>query len=198
MKQVVFNALQTSLSGGIGRYSYELAKEMYKLDRIDLKIVIREEDKNLFDFAKQDDLIIAKGIKDSKSRNYYEQLKLPKLIHELYPKAIIHYPDSMAPLLAKNKVIITIHDLAFKSLKNAFTWKTVLWKSFMTKLSIKKAYKIIAITNFARDEVLKHYNIETDKVDVVYNGFNDFSKEQIEYKNISKKILNLKNKEYIL
>ena len=31
--------------------------------------------------------------------------------------AIIHYPDTMAPILSKNKVIITIHDLAFKTLK---------------------------------------------------------------------------------
>lgn len=198
MEQVIFNALQTSLNGGIGRYSYELAKEMYKLGKIDLKIVIREEDKTIFGFAEKTDLIVAEGIKDSKSRNYYEQFKLPKLIYKLYPKAIVHYPDSMAPLLAKNKVIITVHDLAFKSLKNAFTWKTVLWKNFMTNLSIKKACKIISITNFAKDEILKHYNIASDKINVVYNGFNDFSKEPIIYENISNNILRLSYKPYIL
>lgn len=198
MEQVVFNALQTSLSGGIGRYSYELAKEMYKLGKIDLKIVIREEDKKMFDFAEKTDLIVAKGIKDSKSRNYYEQFKLPKLIYKLYPNAIVHYPDSMAPLLAKNKVIITVHDLAFKSLKNAFTWKTVLWKSLMTKLSVKKSCKIIAITNFAKSEILKHYSSVSDKINVAYNGFNDFSKEPIILKNISNNILKFSDKPYIL
>ena len=194
----MFNALQTSLSGGIGRYSYELAKQLYLDNKCTIKIVIREEDKNLFEFAKIEDLIVAKGIKNSKERNIYEQFKLPKIIHNNYPEAIVHYPDTMAPLFSKNKVVITIHDLAFKSLKNVFTWKTVLWKNTITKLSIKKADKIIAITNFTKSEILKHYpKISEEKIDVVYNGFNDFSKEPINEEKIGEKILSIKNP-YIL
>lgn len=198
MKQVVFNALQTSLSGGIGRYCYELSKAVYKRHEVDFKIVIREEDKDLFDFASNKDLIIIYGIKNSMQRNYYEQFKLPKLIYKKYPDAIIHYPDTMAPLCSKNKIIITIHDLAFKSFKNAFTWKTTIWKNFITALSIKKASKIIAITNFARSEILKYYPDVKNKVKVVYNGFNDFSKELIDINNVNKSILNLKGNKYIL
>lgn len=99
MKQVVFNALQTSLSGGIGRYSYELSKEIYNVHKIDFKIVVRKEDLNLFSFADVKDLIIAKGIKNSKDRNYYEQFVLPKLISKKYPRAIIHYPDRYGSII---------------------------------------------------------------------------------------------------
>jgi Glycosyltransferase len=195
---VVFNALQTSLSGGIGRYSYELAKELYIENPANIKIAIREEDLELFSFVKNEDLIIADNVKNSKSRNIYEQFKLPQLVYKKYPNAIIHYPDSMAPLFAKNKIVITIHDLAFKSLKNVFTWKTILWKNFVTRLSIKKADKIIAITKFTESEILKHYpTIEKDKMSVVYNGFNDFSKESLNKENIQNKIRNI-NKSYIL
>lgn len=198
MSQVVFNALQTSLSGGIGRYCYEVSKAIYKQHKIDFKIVIREEDKGLFSFADIEDLIIVEGIKNAKQRNFYEQFKLPKLIYKKYPDAIIHYPDTMAPIFAKNKVIITVHDLAFKSLKDAFTWKTTLWKNFITDLSIKKAHKIIAITEFAKNEILKYYPMVNDKISVVYNGFNNFSKEPIDVSNINQKILDLKNGKYIL
>ncbi|MBV4417557.1 glycosyltransferase family 4 protein [Clostridium tyrobutyricum] len=195
---VVFNALQTSLSGGIGRYCYELSKSIYQQHKINFKIVIREEDKKLFDFANSENLIIVKNINNGKQRNYYEQFKLPKLIYEKYPNAIIHYPDTMAPLFAKNKIVITVHDLAFKSLKGAFTWKTNLWKNFSTGLSMKKADKIIAITNFAKDEMLKYYPNIHNKISVVYNGFNDFSKDPIHLNNINKNILNLKDTKYIL
>lgn len=199
MRQVIFNALQTSLSGGIGRYSYELSKAIYQQEAIDFKIVIREEDKALFNFANEKDLIIVRGIKNSKSRNCYEQFILPKLIYKTYPEAIVHYPDSMAPLLAKNKVVITIHDLAFKSVKGAFVWRVTLWKRIMTRLSIKKADKIIAITNFAKSEILKYYSdIYINKIEVVYNGFNDFAKNPIVLENVSNKILLLENIEYIL
>ncbi len=195
---VIFNALQTSLSGGIGRYSYELSKAIYLQNSIEFKIVIREEDKKLFKFASDEDLIIVKGIKNSKDRNIFEQFKLPKLIHKSYPNAIIHYPDTMAPLFSKNKVVITVHDLAFKSLKGAFTWKTTLWKNVITELSIKKADKIIAITNFTKEEILKHYKVIESKINVIYNGFNDFSKENIEENKIREKIVNLKKENYIL
>lgn len=198
MKQVVFNALQTSLSGGIGRYSYELVKSIHLLSKVDLKIVIRQEDREIFKFADDKELIIAKNIKDSRGRNYYEQFKLPEIIKEKYPKAVIHYPDSMAPLFAKNKVVITVHDLAFKSLKNAFTFKSTLWKNVITDLSIKKADKIIAITNFAKNEVLKYYDIKTDKIDVIYNGFNNFSRDSIVLEYVSECILKVIRRPYIL
>lgn len=194
---IIFNALQTSLNGGIGRYSYELAKELYSNNPKKIKLVIRDQDKNLFNFVNKEDLIIAYNINNSKERNVYEQFKLPRLIHKNYPDAIIHYPDSMAPLLCKNKIVITIHDLAFKSMKNIFTWKTNIWKNIITSLSIKKASKIIAITKFTKSEILKYYSkVDKNKICVVYNGFNDFSKEKIEEKNIRNDIKKLDN--YIL
>ena len=196
---VVFNALQTSLNAGIGRYSYELAKELYINNPKNIRIAIREEDLELFSFARNEDLIIATNIKNSKIRNIYEQFKLPQIVYKKFPNAIMHYPDSMSPLFAKNKVIITIHDLAFKSVKGAFTWKTTIWKNIMTNLSIKKADKVIAITNFAKSEIEKYYkNIDLNNISVVYNGFNDFSKEPINFDNINKGIVDLKNKNYIL
>lgn len=196
-KKVVFNALQTTLSGGIGRYSYELAKNMYMQGNYNIKLVVREEDFSLFSFANQEDLIIAKGIKNSLYRNFYEQFILPNIVYKKYPDAIIHYPDTMAPILSKNDVVITIHDLAFKSLNDVFTKKTVLWKNFITQLSIKKAKYIIAITNFTKTEIFKHFpSLANEKVHVVYNGFNRFNQE-INYSNISKEILNIPNK-YIL
>ena len=175
----ILNALQTSLSGGIGRYSYELSKSLYEKEKSNIKIVIREEDKKDFLFAKDEDLIIVKNIKSGIHRNIYEQIILPFKARKINKKAILHYPDSMAPLLALNDVVITVHDLAFKTLKGAFTWKTALWKKIITPLSIIKAKKVVAITEFAKSEIYTHYRkIAKDKVVVVYNGFNNLNVEK--------------------
>ena len=195
---IVFNALQTTLSGGIGRYAYELSKSLYNIEK-NIKIVIRKEDEELFYFAKKEDLIIVENISNSIKRNIYEQLKLPFLIRKKYPKAILHYPDSMAPLLSRNKVVITVHDIAFKTLTDVFTWKAKLWKNFSTKFSLKKADRIIAISEYTKKEIIKHYgNKYEKKINIVYNGFNDFSNEEINLDNIRKDIIDLKNKKYIL
>ncbi|MCR3757949.1 glycosyltransferase family 4 protein [Clostridium felsineum] len=198
MKQVIFNALQTSLNGGIGRYSYELSKAIYMKKKFDFKIVIREQDASLFDFACDQDLIRVSKIENSLKRNYYEQFILPKIINKKYSNSIVHYPDTMAPIFLENKVITTVHDLAFKTLKKSFTLKTELWKNFITDLSVKKSEKIIAITNFAKEEIMKYYKINSNKIHVIYNGFNEFSQKPIEYNKISSQLMELENKKYIL
>ena len=196
---VVFNALQTSLSGGIGRYSYELSKSIYLKKALDLKIVVRKEDLSLFNFANKEDLIIAENIKNSIDRNRYEQFILPKLVNKKYPNAVIHYPDSMAPFICRNKIIITVHYLAFKSLKSEFTNKTIIWKRIATKFSVKKAKYIITITNFTKNEIKKHYKQHiANKIQVIFNGFNKFSDDKINESNINKDILDLKKSNYIL
>lgn len=195
---VVFNALQTSLSGGIGRYSYELAKAIYLKGTINFKIVVRQEDIDRFDFAKDEDLIIVSGITNSKDRNYYEQFVLPKEVGRKYPDAILHYPDSMAPLFGKNKSVITIHDLAFLSRPRDFVAKTRYWKKLVTKLSVRKAEKIISITEFAKDQIKEYYSKYSYKAHTIHNGFNDFSKEDIDIDKVSEKVKAYAGKPYIL
>lgn len=195
---IIFNALQTSLSGGLGRYCFELSKAIYELKEIEIKIVIRYEDREKFNFAEEEDLIIVKDIESSKNRNYYEQFVLPKEVEKKYGDAIIHYPDIMAPILSKNKVVITVHDMAFRSVKGAFTFKSTVWKNFIMHLSIKKADKVVVITDFTKSEVERYYPNYISKVGTIYNGFNNFANDNINLKNINKEILDLTSKKFLL
>ena len=196
---ILFNALQKSISAGIGRYSFELSKELYELLKNDIKIVIREEDLEDYSFVNSKSLIIFKNIKNSKDRNLCEQIYLPKIISSKFKGSLVHYPDSMAPIFLKSKkIIITVHDLAFKSLSGAFTKKSVLWKSLSTGLSVKKCNRIISITNFSKNELNKHYKNLENKISVVYNGFNKLSDNSLNEENISTKIKEMSSKNYIL
>lgn len=195
---IIFNALQTGLNGGIGRYSYELAKELYNISNENLKIIIREQEKDKFSFAKESDLIKIKGINTSKDRNIYEQLKLPKLINRNYKNCIFHNPDSILPRGLKCKSIITIHDLAFKSIKKDFSRKSRIWKDISVKYALKKADKIICITNFSKKEIENYFGDKySSKISVVYNGFNNFSNEEIVIKNVSENIKQVIREKYI-
>ena len=178
---LIVNALQTSMNGGIGRVSYNAAKALYLNNENNVRVVIREKDLSAFDFVMQKDLIIAKGIKNSKDRNYYEQFTLPKYVKKNYEKPILFYPDSMGPIFSSVPFIIIVHDLAFKSLKQAFTWKSILWKRIATKISVKKSIHIVTDSDFSRSEILKYYKkIEANKITSVKLSFNDFSKEIID------------------
>lgn len=196
---ILFNALQKSISAGIGRYSFELSKELYELLKSDIKIIIREEDLEDYSFVNSKSLMIFKNVKNSKDRNLCEQIYLPKIISSKFKNCLVHYPDSMAPIFLNNKnIVITVHDLAFKSLSGAFTKKSVLWKSLITGLSVKKCNRIISITNFSKNELNKHYKNLENKINVVYNGFNKLNDNVLNENNVSIKIKELSSKNYVL
>lgn len=196
---ILFNALQKSISAGIGRYSYELSKELYFLLNKDIKIIIRHEDLEDYKFVKSDSLLVFKNIKNSKDRNLFEQIHIPKLVNQNFKDSIVHYPDSMIPIFSNNKkMVITVHDLAFKTMSNTFTKKTVLWKNFMTNIGVKKANRIISITNFSKSELCKYYDSIDSKIDVVYNGFNRLGDTEIKHDNISNKVKDMCLNKYIL
>lgn len=195
---IVFNALQTSLSAGIGRTSYGIAKALYEANDIEVKLVIREEDLNKFSFVEKKDLIIATGINNSLKRNYYEQFILPRLVKKNYPNAIIYFADTMGPIFGKIPFIITINDLAFKTLNKSFSFKSTIWKNLITDLSVKRCVHIITISNFSKSEVLKHYKqIENSMVTPIHIGFNNFSNEDINFDKIRNEIKENAKEKYI-
>lgn len=196
---VLFNALQKSISAGIGRYSFELSKELYFLLGNDMKIIIREEDLKDYGFVNSKSLLIFKDIKGSRDRNLFEQIYLPKIINDKFKHSVVHYPDSIGPIFLKNnKFVITVHDLAFKTISNSFTLKTKLWKNLMTNISVKKSNSIISITNFSKNELCKYYKGIEDKVNVIHNGFNKLSDLNINLKNVSENLRSITNKKYVL
>lgn len=196
---VLFNALQKSISAGIGRYSFELSRELYFLMKDEIKIIIREEDLKDYGFVNSKSLLIFKDIKNSRDRNLFEQIYMPRIIKEKFKDSIVHYPDSIAPIFSNSKkIVITVHDLAFKSVPNSFTKKTIVWKNLMTNISVKKSNSIISITNFSKKELCKYYKNIDQKITVVHNGFNNLSNVKINFENISPKLNELIRKKYIL
>ena len=50
--------------------------------------------------------------------------------------------------------------------------KAVEKKVTTTATVAKKATKIVTVSNFSKEDIIKQYKIEANKIDVVYNGIN--------------------------
>lgn len=72
----------------------------------------------------------------------------------------------------ETKYVITIHDLAFKFFPEHFPRKD-LWKlNFFTDTAVKRADRIIAISQSTKEDILKFYpKIDPGKIFVVHHGF---------------------------
>jgi glycosyltransferase involved in cell wall biosynthesis len=88
--------------------------------------------------------------------------------------AVLWMPLHNMPILhrKKLKVVVTIHDLAFKIFPQYFPKKELAKLNRLTDCAIKNADGIIAVSQATRDDILKFYpGVSAGKIKVIHHGF---------------------------
>lgn len=97
----------------------------------------------------------------------------------------IYHGQYFLPPLCNCNSIITVHDVSFLSNPEWFTSREKLMFKFFNT-AVKKSAKIITVSNFAKQEILKYFKIDEKKISVIYNGVADIFKSPINNDTISK------------
>lgn len=71
----------------------------------------------------------------------------------------------------KKPYVITVHDLIAFKFKDS-SYKAKMYQPLMTKI-IKNAERIISISNNTKTDIIETFNINPEKIDVVYHGYNN-------------------------
>ncbi|HOW60238.1 MAG TPA: glycosyltransferase family 1 protein [Candidatus Moranbacteria bacterium] len=71
------------------------------------------------------------------------------------------------------KIITTIHDISFNFFPQFIKFSDLFFLKTLIPISLKRADKIIAVSQFTREEIIKFYKIAPGKVDYVYNSISD-------------------------
>ena len=70
--------------------------------------------------------------------------------------------------------IVTIHDLRYKVLNRDMKEREKLRLHLQMKNNIKFSNKIICVSNQTRSDLLNHYDVDEEKVKVIYHGADHF------------------------
>ncbi|MFX0136786.1 MAG: glycosyltransferase family 4 protein [Candidatus Hodarchaeota archaeon] len=180
---------------GLGNYTYNLLKYLLEIDKNNLYIVLINKklrnDHPLFNL-KQDNII--EKIVNIPPVSFKQQYLLPmELFNEKFD--LYHYPNWDVPILQKCKTIFTIHDLTYLLHKNLYVNFSLI-KRIYTRINIylglKKAKKIIAVSENTKRDLLKISNIPSDKIRVIYESCEDIFKNSKLKKEKNNQIFNLK------
>ncbi len=95
-------------------------------------------------------------------------------------------PAHYSPRFCPSPLVVTIHDLAFFYYPDEFLKKDLYKLSNWTTHSVRKARSIIAVSKNTKKDLLKFYNIASERVAVIYNGFEKTARSEAEDKNIEK------------
>ncbi len=167
------SVLKKQLSG-VGNYIEKILKQVKKLG-LSNKIVLFGSNNNYnYKSLNFENLILYNKIISKKKllRVIWEQIFLPLKLRQL-DVDILHCPAHVIPIFSKQKSILTIHDLAFKLFPKTFKWQNRIYLNFIVPLSIKRADKIIAVSNNTKNDIVKEYNVNPNKINVIYNGLDE-------------------------
>ena len=113
---------------------------------------------------------------------------------------ILHSTNYITPLFKFNlKFIVTIHDLTFIIFPEKFTIVKRLFFRFMVPIFIRRADKVITVSENTKNDIIKFLKVPKEKISVTFETYNECYDSEIK-KEDSKKILDKYgiNKNYFL
>lgn len=152
---------------GVQRFALEICLALSKI-RNDIVLLVPNYD-----------LIINKSIvKDFNveeikggSGHLWEQYNLPKYLRSLGNPLLINLCNT-APIFYKNKVSV-IHDVTFLRYPESYSFKFRIFYKILVPTVINSSKKVLTVSNFSKDNISKEYNLDKNKIDVIYNAVSD-------------------------
>jgi glycosyltransferase involved in cell wall biosynthesis len=171
---------------GLGRYTQEVVDNIIKISSAEnstiFDYVIFLSPENYDEFVAESDNI--KKVKvDISWYGLKEQVLFPFYIWKEHLD-LMHFPHFNVPILTPVKFIVTIHDLIlthFPTIR-ATTLSPLKYKfkNFAYRIVISNAIfrsrRIIAVSNFTKDDLIKQFKVRPDKISVTYEGVANLAK----------------------
>ncbi len=99
----------------------------------------------------------------------WEQLVQPWALHRARVD-LLHALAFVAPLVTRVPTVTTIHDLSFIRFPERFRPANRLYLSVMTRLSCRRARRLIAVSQATADELVRLLDVSSERIDVVPHG----------------------------
>jgi glycosyltransferase involved in cell wall biosynthesis len=181
---------------GIGQFSYEALK------------IITTNNPNvhfyfLFDRDFDEEFIFSENITPivlrPKARHpflfiWWFEVEVATILNKIKPDLFLS-PDGYLSLRANCKQLPVIHDINFEHFKGSLPWLVQKYYTYFFPRFAKKATRIATVSEFSKNDISTTYQIEKNKIDVVFNGvakhFYPISEE--EKTNVKQKLSNNRN-----
>lgn len=163
------------LGKGLGRYIQEIVDNVIKIDAVNNYVVFLSPDN--FDEFTVPDGRIKKIIAPARWYTLAEQITMPFLIWR-EKIDLMHFPHFNVPILTPVKFVVTIHDLILTKFPTvrATTLSPWIYKiknlayKIVISLAVRRAKKVIAVSEFTKNDIVQKFKIKPEKVIVTYEG----------------------------
>ena len=82
-------------------------------------------------------------------------------------------PDGYLSLHSEKPQLAVIHDINFEYYPRHLPWFARKYYRYYFPKFADKATRISTVSQFSKEDIIRHYEVEPEKIDVVYNGVSD-------------------------
>lgn len=172
---------------GLGRYTQKLLENLALIDnKNEYFVFLRSENFHKFNPPSSN---FHKVKADFRWYTLKEQILWPKILKPLNLD-FIHFPHFNVSVFVSIPFVVTIHDLIltrYPTLK-ATTLSPLFYKikhlgyKYVISKAVKYSQKIITVSYFTKEDLLKHFSISSDKIVVIYEAADPPLKFTLEFK----------------
>jgi glycosyltransferase involved in cell wall biosynthesis len=104
---------------------------------------------------------------DAGRGTWWEQRVLPGLLRQARAD-VLFSPGYTSPVFSSVPAVVAIHDVSFAAHPEWFGWREGVRRRTLTRLCARRAERVLTISEFSRQEIVRHLGIPPAKVDVIY------------------------------
>lgn len=160
---------------GVSVYTFELLKYFKKNASNDIKFIIYLKSNPRDELPKSNANFVYKIVKGV---FLWSQFFLPLNLYLKKEIDLFFSPAHYVPRFCPVPTVTTIHDLSYFYYPQEFLKKDFYQLKNWTKYSVKKAKKIIAVSKTTKNDLINFYHLPDEKIEVIYNGYNNKLKVQ--------------------
>jgi glycosyltransferase involved in cell wall biosynthesis len=117
-------------------------------------------------------LRVVSQVRPGSGGTLWEQLVLPGLVRHARAD-VLFAPAYTAPLRSPVPVVVTVHDVSFCAHPEWFSWREGLRRRVVTRRSAHAAARVLTVSRFSRDEIVRLLGVPPSRVQVIHSGPSD-------------------------
>lgn len=163
---------------GSGKYCFELLTALHKIDKKNKYIIYLPQNptKDLPESSENWEYKVIKG------RRLWTLTSLSLgLLKNRSEIDVFFTPTHYLPLFAPKKSAISVLDVSYILFPNLFKKKDLIQLRKWTSYSVKRAKKIITISESSKSDIIKEYGIDSRKIEVAYPGISAIPKSKTNF-----------------
>lgn len=155
---------------GVSMYTYQLLSYFASWASEDLQFSVILRNKPLKNMPREHAYFTYTHVP---GRMLWRDIFLPLHLLKLKKKPDVFFsPAHYTPLFTSIPVVVTIHDVSYLYYPHEFLSKDLYKLQNWTAHALHQSKKVIAVSNFTRNDIMKKYHITPGKIVTIYNGYN--------------------------